>query len=89
MANEILDGADVVGQLFGERQGHMAMTRCTYQLRNLRQLALYQERHVKPRRTTHTLRMVLVWLAAGASNREHLVRHRQEVGLIVQVQFRK
>jgi transposase InsO family protein len=28
-----------------------------------KQLALYQERQVKPRRTTHALRMVLVWLA--------------------------
>jgi putative transposase len=28
-----------------------------------KQLALYQERQVKPRRTTHALRIVLVWLA--------------------------
>jgi putative transposase len=28
-----------------------------------KQLALYQERQVKPRRTTHGLRMVLVWLS--------------------------
>jgi hypothetical protein len=28
-----------------------------------KQLALYQERHVKSRRTTHAIRIVLVWLA--------------------------
>jgi putative transposase len=28
-----------------------------------KQLALYQERHVKPRRATHTTRMALIWLA--------------------------
>jgi putative transposase len=28
-----------------------------------KQLALYQERHVKPRRTTSTTRTVLVWLS--------------------------
>jgi putative transposase len=28
-----------------------------------KQLALYQERHVKPRRATHATRVTLVWLA--------------------------
>ena len=30
-----------------------------------KQLALYQERHVKPRHATNTTRMALIWLALG------------------------
>jgi hypothetical protein len=37
-----------------------------------KQLALYQERHVKPRRATDTVRLALVWLARWFDWREAL-----------------
>jgi putative transposase len=38
-----------------------------------KQLALYQERHVTPKRTTHETRMVLTWLARWFDWRQALV----------------
>src|SRR6266511_4516185 len=37
-----------------------------------KQLALYQERHIKPRRTTHATRVALVWLARSFDWRQAL-----------------
>jgi hypothetical protein len=38
-----------------------------------KQLALYQERHVKPRRATHATRLTLIWLAQCFNWRQALV----------------
>jgi putative transposase len=40
------------------------------------QLALYQERHVKPRRVTHATRLTLVWLARRFHWRQALCNRR-------------
>ena len=38
-----------------------------------KQLALYQERQIKPRRTTHATRMALIWLARWFNWRQAIV----------------
>jgi hypothetical protein len=42
-----------------------------------KQLALYQERHVKPRRATHATRVTLVWLARWFDWRQALAADGQ------------